>query len=1224
MRSIGVSPGLMQGLFERLPETVRNALASRTPQSGGRTPPPVETDGAGDLASKLRTAIDSWEQAGQTVRQALTYQAPHAVKVKTPGAAASAVGAIKKSKIGGTLSTLVANRPVNEQMSSSRTSGARLGLDHSSLERVSMLTSDDEINTETSTVRESSTTLGLDNGSPERASTLVATAQINTARSTARMSTATLGLDVSTPERKSTIVSTAEVNTTASSYDKTRLTFQSGAAAANLTGTYSGGIHGALKIHTLATADLSVDDPAAAKFEIRDETNNVIFAFDGNLKAGESVDITGTGLSLTFDAGFMLADDASVAVNVSPTTPTDVNPNAVFNAADVNARPRFEVGQTVGAGSFKVNGTQVDVFANDTINTVLARIGSTVSGVTANYSGDRVTLTAAQNSDPQITLSDDTSGFLAAVKLAGATATTGVVRDDRQTFATSSKLGAVQSGTFEINGKSISVDRSVDTLESVIAKINTADAGVRVGYEAGRDRLYFSPTTPGAKVFIGNDTSGFLAATKIEAGARGTAAMLDSAFNASGSNEPLFDDGFHVTAGSFSINGTNIDVAANDTISGVLAKITSSAAGVTASIVDDRITLTSKSASDQDIAFGADTSGFLAAVKLTGASTERGTVRDQNKAFASSTKLGSVQTGSFSINGKSINVDRGSDTLSTVVDKINAAKTGVTAAYDVERDLVTLTPDTPGARLVLDKDTSGFLAATNIALGSSGTRANPYAAFNESPLLDTGRTVSAGSFKINGVDISVTDNDSISSVLRKITASNAGVTATLKGDRVQLAGKSVSEADIELGGDTSGFLAAMKLNTATTVRGHLRDTSKSISEIVGFGSVTAGSFRVNGVAISVAPESDTIDSILKRINHSSAGVTASYDRSADGIVLTPRVPGATLVLDQDTSGFLAAAKHEEGAWGTIANADAAFDGTLDMAPHFDAGKSVGAGSFTINGVRIDVKANDSIRSVLAKITESHAGAIATYDDVNQRVSLRAKTVGASNLVLGADTSGFLAATKLDQATFTLGKARGVGALDAVLSSALPTVKSGKLTVNGHEIMVDREADSARSVLARLDALTGVRASIDAKLRATIGGEAGGDDLDIADETGLFAALGLRTGRIESGDDIFSTVMEGGRDVLADPTEAAHVITSALLGLSDVLGGPMTGLDRVVTQTVSESAFETALRENPHAIDDWFSSGMRDALEQIVREVDEGQANGSLANCARAYAKTSSL
>src|SRR5439155_8957575 len=132
--------------------------------------------------------------------------------------------------------------------------------------------------------------------------------------------------------------------------------------------------------------------------------------------------------------------------------------------------------------------------------------------------------------------------------------------------------------------------------------------------------------------------------------------------NANASMRPKFDNGAQVTAGSFTINGTSIAVNANDTINTVLSRINSSAAGVTATLAGDKITLATNAASESNIVLASDTSGFLSATKLASASTVRGNIRDDQQALSATTQFASVVNGSFTVNGTSISVNKTTDT----------------------------------------------------------------------------------------------------------------------------------------------------------------------------------------------------------------------------------------------------------------------------------------------------------------------------------------------------------------------------------------------------------------------------------------------------------------------------------------------------------------------------------------------------------------------------------
>src|SRR5439155_10363913 len=278
-------------------------------------------------------------------------------------------------------------------------------------------------------------------------------------------------------------------------------------------------------------------------------------------------------------------------------------------------------------------------------------------------------------------------------------------------------------------------------------------------------------------------------------------------------------------------------------------------------------------------------------------------------------------------------------------------------------------------------------------------------------------------FTINGVSISVNkDTDSLSSIVSRINGAGAGVTASFNAskNKIDLATTSNSEDLIAVANDTTGFVAATGLNSANTVRGKIADNTQALSATAAFAGVTSGSFTINGVAISVDPGQDSLDTLITRINNSGAGVTASYNTGTDKLTFTPNVAGATLAIESDTSGFLAASKVATGVVGTDFNADAAFNGTGLNSALFETGTSVNAGSFTVNGTTINVAANDTVNTVLTRITASGAGVTATYDDATETVRLTRNQLSADPITVGNDTSGFLAAVKLKTAQSTTG------------------------------------------------------------------------------------------------------------------------------------------------------------------------------------------------------------
>jgi len=529
-----------------------------------------------------------------------------------------------------------------------------------------------------------SAALGLDVTSAQAASTL--------------KSSPTLGLDVTA--RASTITSTGEMNTAATSYGSTSLTFSSGPLTSTATGTLSGVFTGvntaanatSLVVKATSTAVLSTLAATNVQFEVRDQADTLLFSYNGSLKAGDTVSLgADIGLSISFSEG-ELTQTHTASTTVSHTA-TDVDATAVFNDADPNLRPRFEGGAQVTAGSFTVNGTSITVDANDTINAVLARITASAPGVTATLANDKITLTSNSSSEADIVLAGDTSGFLSAVKLAAATTTRGNIRDDQQALSATTQFGSVMSGSFTINGVSISVDEDADTLASIITRINGAGAGVTASYDSAQDKLILTTTANSEELItVAGDTTGFLTAANLSTPNTVRGNIRDdeqvlaktSQFSA-------------VTSGSFTINGVSISVDKDaDTLAALATRINAAGAGVSA-VYDatlDKLVLTGVNQNDDLITVAGDTTGFLATAGLSTGNTVRGQLaRAVTLAAASG-------TATIDVNGKTITVDVARDTLGTLVDKINGSAAGVSAGFNAATNTLTVSNASAVAREV--------------------------------------------------------------------------------------------------------------------------------------------------------------------------------------------------------------------------------------------------------------------------------------------------------------------------------------------------------------------------------------------------------------------------------------------------------------------------------------------------------------------------------------------
>ena len=164
----------------------------------------------------------------------------------------------------------------------------------------------------------------------------------------------------------------------------------------------------------------------------------------------------------------------------------------------------------------------------------------------------------------------------------------------------------------------------------------------------------------------------------------------------------------------------------------------------------------------------------------------------------------------------------------------------------------------------------------------------------------------------------------------KSTSSNSSIaTATASSDAVQTVyqvqvvrlaevARMTSDSSLNLADGTYATLQSgeeINASGGSSVTVNPNVTFANGSAAVGFDlskTVVSGSFKVNDATISVTG-SDTIYTILSKINSSNAGVTATFDTASDSVTLTSSSygTGQTISLTDDSSGFLEAVKLTE-------------------------------------------------------------------------------------------------------------------------------------------------------------------------------------------------------------------------------------------------------------------------------------------------------------------------
>ncbi len=172
-----------------------------------------------------------------------------------------------------------------------------------------------------------------------------------------------------------------------------------------------------------------------------------------------------------------------------------------------------------------------------------------------------------------------------------------------------------------------------------------------------------------------------------------------------------------------------------------------------------------------------------------------------------------------------------------------------------------------------------------------------------------------GSFDINGENISVSTNDTLTDVIQRINNSSAGVTAVFDAlsERVEFLQNSLGAAPtIDLQNDTSNLLEAAKLDSLNVVPGIDPETLQAFEAVGAFSSVQSGEIIINGQQITVDTTTDSLSSVLDKINSSSAGVVATFDSASQQVTIEADDATSVLNIDSNGTGLFAALNIQEG------------------------------------------------------------------------------------------------------------------------------------------------------------------------------------------------------------------------------------------------------------------------------------------------------------------------
>ncbi len=242
-----------------------------------------------------------------------------------------------------------------------------------------------------------------------------------------------------------------------------------------------------------------------------------------------------------------------------------------------------------------------------------------------------------------------------------------------------------------------------------------------------------------------------------------------------------------------------------------------------------------------------------------------------------------------------------SDFFKKVAESSNESAASITTEQDAEVGNYTLNE--------IRSVATSSVATSNIYVGGSVNSADLLKDVN------LREAITSGSFTINGESFTVdADTESLDDMINKINAESGitGVTASYDSSRDAFSLQNVNPTDtsiIALGDtdDSSNFLSSTGVlgayqetgsgSTRVFSNSHLGALDKTdILQDASLGlALTSGTFKINGTEITVNAASDTLESLIEKINTSKANVTATYDEFSDKLSIKNNETGSTLV-----------------------------------------------------------------------------------------------------------------------------------------------------------------------------------------------------------------------------------------------------------------------------------------------------------------------------------------
>jgi len=284
--------------------------------------------------------------------------------------------------------------------------------------------------------------------------------------------------------------------------------------------------------------------------------------------------------------------------------------------------------------------------------------------------------------------------------------------------------------------------------------------------------------------------------------------------------------------------------------------------------------------------------------------------------------------------------------------------------------------------------------------------------------------VTAGTFTVNGQQITIATSDTLQSVfdqINKVTDQAVTASYSAQNDTITLS----SSSPIVLGSDTdtSNFLQVAKLanSNAVTKNGTTSIISSAklgavdvtgamdqsnLAKAINDGGNGNGAFEINGVTINYSASADSINDVINSINSSAAGVIAAYNPVSNQFSLTDKTTGDVGISVEDVTGNFLTATGLAGPSATLERGNNLLYSINNGAQLSSQTNTISEDTSGVTGLSVTPLAKGSFTVTVAPDTSTIASAITKFvTDYNQAQSTIDSQTAATTDSSGKVTPG---------------------------------------------------------------------------------------------------------------------------------------------------------------------------------------------------------------------------